>query len=112
MFGKRRKWNRRAFISDDEDPFPLGGKQVDFGAEEGDEEGSGISSSGVAGFMSRGLLQGVVVEEVPSADNPDGIPKDGSSQATENASEDTSAADDTQNTLDYSESLVSSFFPE
>ncbi|KAM3185289.1 hypothetical protein ACTXT7_006686 [Hymenolepis weldensis] len=102
---RRRRFKWKGL--DDEDPFPLGDKRLDFGAEEGDEEESGISSSGIAGFMSRGLLQGVVAEEVPSADNPDGIPKDGSSQATENASEDTSTADDAQNTLDYSESLLS-----
>ncbi|VDL18887.1 unnamed protein product [Hymenolepis diminuta] len=102
---RRRRFKWKGL--DDEDPFPLGGKRVDFGAEEGDEEESGISPLGAAGFMSRELLQGVVVEEVALADNLDAIPKDGSSQATENASEDTSAADDTQNTLDYSESLLS-----
>lgn len=35
--------------------------------------------------MSRGLLQGVIVDEVPPAENPNGTPKDGNSQQTETA---------------------------
>ncbi|VDO04108.1 unnamed protein product [Rodentolepis nana] len=105
--GRARKRRFRWKGLDDEDPFALGGKLVDLDAEEGDEDGSGVPSSGVSGFMSRGLLQGIVVKEVSSSDNPDATPKDGSSQVTENPSVGTSADVDSQDTFDSSESLLS-----
>ncbi|KAM7541298.1 hypothetical protein Aperf_G00000030997 [Anoplocephala perfoliata] len=105
---RRRRFRWKGL--DDEDPFTMRSVDLDAEETENEQEGSEFHTSiGLAGFMSRGLLRGVSIEENPSSDGIKDAaadePRDESAPAPENSLN--AAANEAQISMDFVESIIS-----